>query len=76
MTTTMNTPTNGRIRKSLAEQIDRLDHILDGLSEALNDSVASAVKDAVTMAVQEAVRGVLTEVLSNPDLLAKLGAAS
>ena len=63
MTTTMNATTNGQIRKSLAEQIDRLDHILDGLSEALNESVATAVKDAVTLAVQEAIQGILAEVL-------------
>jgi hypothetical protein len=41
--TTMTTNTNGRTRKSLAEQIYRLDAILDGLSEALTDSVAAAV---------------------------------
>ena len=38
----------------------------------LNESVAAAVKDAVTLAVQEAIQGILAEVLSNPDLLAKL----
>ena len=31
------TTTNGRVRKSLAEQIDRLDSILDGLADNLND---------------------------------------
>ena len=61
MTTTL---TNGRQRKSLAEQIERLDSILDGLSDGLNEAVAAAVK--------EAVRTVLTEVLTNPDLLARL----
>ena len=47
-------------RKSLADQIDRLDTILDGLSEALNESVADAVRgvvgEAVRRALQEAVR--------------------
>ena len=33
----MTTTTNGQIRKTLASQLDRLDSILDGLSEALND---------------------------------------
>ena len=61
MSTTL---TNGRQRKNLAEQIDRLDSVLDGLSEGLNEAVAAAVK--------EAVRAVLTEVLSNPELLARL----
>jgi hypothetical protein len=58
------TLTNGRSRKSLAEQIERLDSILDGLSDGLNEAVATAVK--------EAVRAVLTEVLTNPELLARL----
>jgi hypothetical protein len=63
------TVTNGRTRKSLADQIDRLDGILDGLAEALNESVTGAVREAAGAAVREAVRGVLTELLSNPGLL-------
>ncbi len=60
---------NGRVaRKSLAEQIDRLDSILDGLADALNESVAGAVKGAVALAVQEAVQAAVTEILLNPDL--------
>jgi hypothetical protein len=74
MTTT--TTTNGRARKSLAEQIDRLDAILDGLSEALQGAVADAVKDAVGQAVQEAVRAVLAEVLANRDLQQQLRQAA
>src|SRR4051794_1032762 len=50
MTTTM---TNGRARKSLADQLDRLDLILTGLADALNEAVAQAVKDAVKAAVAE-----------------------
>src|SRR5262249_48930302 len=72
---TMTTQTDGRVRKSLAEQIDRLDGILDGLSEALNESVAAAVQEAVGLAVREAVRGVIKEVLTNPDFLAAPRAA-
>ncbi len=64
--------TNGQARKSLAEQIDKLDHLLDGFGDALNDSVTQAVKDAVGLAVQEAVTTVLREVLANPELLARL----
>jgi hypothetical protein len=70
--TTMMT-TNGRTRKSLAEQIDRLDGILDGLADGLNQAVAGAVKEAIGVAVREAVQAVLTEVTANPDLLARLG---
>jgi hypothetical protein len=64
--------TNSKVRKSLSEQIDRLDKILDGLAEALNGAVADAVTQAVSLAVKEAVQTVLTEVLSNPDLRAHL----
>src|SRR5688572_18317815 len=73
MTTTL---TNGRQRKSLAEQIDRLDGILDGLAEALNAAVADAVRAAVTMAVEQAVKAVLSEVLTNPEVLKRLAAAA
>jgi hypothetical protein len=66
------TNANGRQRKSLASQIDRLDEMLDGLADGLNGAVADAVKGAVAIAVQEAVRAALTEVLSNPAVLAKL----
>jgi hypothetical protein len=65
----MTTTANGRAqRKSLAEQIDRLDTILDGLADGLNAAVADAVTAAVGTAVQAAVR----EVLSNPQLLRRL----
>jgi hypothetical protein len=64
--------TNSKVRKSLSEQIDRLDKILDGLGEALNGAVADAVTQAVSLAVKESVQTVLTEVLSNPDLRAQL----
>ena len=70
------TNVNGRVRKSLAEQIDRLDQILDGLAEGLNEAVALAVKEAIGLAVKEAVQAVLTEVLTNPAVLAKLQAAA
>jgi hypothetical protein len=69
--TTLNT--NGRVRKSLAEQIDRLDQILDGLAEGLNEAVAMAVKEAIGVAVKEAVQAVLTEVLTNPAVREQLG---
>src|SRR5262245_66223003 len=69
----MTTTTNGRTRKSLAEQIDRLDAILDGLADALNEAVADAVRDAVTAAVQEAVHAAVVEVLTNAELRKRLG---
>jgi hypothetical protein len=70
------TTTNGKLRKSLAEQIDRLDAILDGLSAALNESVAAAVKDAVGLAVREAIQAVMTEVFANPAVLEVLNGAT
>jgi hypothetical protein len=70
---TAKTNTNGQIRKTLAEQIDRLDAMLDGLADGLNDAVATAVKEAVGAAVQQAVQAVLREALANPELLARLG---
>jgi hypothetical protein len=66
------TNANGQTRKNLASQLDRLDGILDGLADGLNEAVAGAVKEAVGLAVQQSVQAVLTEVLSNPDLLALL----
>ena len=70
---TATTSNNGRvIRKSLAEQIDRLDGILDCLADGLNDAVAAAVTEATALAVKEAVRGVLSEVLTNPDFLERI----
>jgi hypothetical protein len=55
-------------RKSLADQIDRLDSILDGLSDNLNEAVATAVQQAVASAVQEAVRLAVIEVVTNAEL--------
>ena len=68
--TTANGTLNARTaRKSLADQIDRLDGILDGLAEALNESVADAVKDVIAETVRQAVHAAVTEVLSSPDLM-------
>src|SRR6187402_1805919 len=73
MTVTMNAPSvNGKRRPSLGEQVNRLDNMLDGLSDALNEAVADAVKAGVGVAVKEAVQAVLTEVLNNPEIRARL----
>src|SRR5438874_2154257 len=69
----MSTNMNGRVpRKTLANQLDRLDTILDGFAEALNEAVADAVKQAVAVAVREAVQVAMQEVLTNPELLRAL----
>ena len=68
MTSTINN--NVRMpRKMLATEIDRLDALLDGLADNLNEAVAMAVKDTVGQVVREAVEVAVKEVLSNPDLL-------
>jgi hypothetical protein len=53
MTTTIN-PAN-RVRKSLSDQLDRLDQILDGLADGLNQAVATAVEGAVKAALVEVI---------------------
>src|SRR5262249_56203928 len=69
MTTTNNTT---RPRKNLADQINRLDSLLDGLADNLNEAVASAVQQAVAAAVKEAVTSgvqpAIVEGLTNPQL--------
>jgi len=62
------TLTNGRPRKQLADQLDRLDAILDGLAEALNQAVADAAREGTRLAVKEAV----VEIVTDPHLRALL----
>ena len=69
MTTTNGTSSDRAARKSLADQIDRLDGILDGLAEALNESIADAVKGVLAQAVRDAVQAAVVEVLAAPELL-------
>jgi hypothetical protein len=68
----MTTNTINRPRKNLADQINRLDSLLDGLADNLNEAVASAVQQTVAAAVKEAVTTGVTqaivEVLTNPEL--------
>src|SRR5262249_26584992 len=54
------------------QQIDRLDTMLTGLAESIDETVADAVRAAVVVAVREAVQAVLSEVLTNPEILAQL----
>jgi hypothetical protein len=61
---TMTTNNTSRPRKTLATQLDRLDSLLDGLGESLNEAVAASVQQAVTAAVQQAI----VEVLTNAEL--------
>ena len=52
-------------RKQLADQIDRLDRILDGLAEALDHSVQDAAREGARSAVKE----ILVEVLTDPEVM-------
>src|SRR5262245_49590357 len=68
--TTETATKNGRLpRATLAGQIDRLDTILDGLAEALNESVADAVRKTVGEVVREAVGEAVREVLEDSNLV-------
>ena len=75
----MSTTMNGKPRKQLADelnrmtaQLDRADAILDALSEGLNGAVADATKEGARQAVKDAV----IELLTDPDLRAALHQAS
>jgi hypothetical protein len=60
------TNTTSSPRKNLADQIDRLDSILDGLAENLNEAVAAAVHEAVKHAVIEVVTNADLQQLLRP----------
>jgi hypothetical protein len=60
------TITNGTTRKSLANEIDRLQATVAGLGQGLRDSVRAATSQAV----REAVGELVSEVLTNPDVAA------
>ena len=65
------TTTNGRPRKQLADQIDRLETTVSNLGEDLR----ATVREATAGAVQEAIGGILREILLNPDIANLLRAA-
>src|SRR3954447_9038443 len=79
-TTTQTNSSNGQVRKTLATQLDRLDAILDSLSDGLNQAVPTAVEQAVEAAVREGVRqgvrGALSEILTDPEVLAAIRATA
>src|SRR5262245_71411 len=56
-------------RTTLSDQLDRLDRVIDDLSEGLNQAVATVVQQAVTQAVQQAIEGLMQAVVANPELL-------
>jgi hypothetical protein len=60
------TLTNGKPRKQLSDQLDRLDGILDALADGLPGAVADACREGARQAVKDAI----IEVLTNPELRA------
>jgi hypothetical protein len=62
--------TNGQTqRKTLASQLDRLDKILDVLSDGINETVTDVVREAVTVAVKQTLETVVHELLNRPEIL-------
>jgi hypothetical protein len=65
----MSATMNGRPqRKQLSDQLDRLDTMIDCLSEALPQAVADATREGT----RSAVRDILSELLRDPEILARL----
>src|SRR5947209_16774721 len=59
---------NGRPRKQLSDQLDRLDGIIDCLA----DGLTGAVRDAVADGSRAALKDLLAEALADPATLAAL----
>lgn len=59
-------------RKQLRDQLDRLDAILDVLSDGLNGAVAEAAREGTRLAVKDAV----VEMMTDPSLRAQLHQAT
>jgi Flp pilus assembly protein TadB len=79
MTTTLMMPANGKPRRQLSDQLDRLDaqmdrqdSILDALSAGLNEAVADAAREGV----KEAVAAAVVELLTNIELRSALHKAT
>jgi hypothetical protein len=62
------TAANGKPRKQLSDQLDRLDGIIDALAEGLNQAVADAAREGTRLAVKDAI----VEIMTNPELRAVL----
>src|SRR5437870_3255895 len=61
----MNATENGKPRRQLSDQLDRLDGIIDALADNLNEAVA----DAARVGTKSAVKEILLEVLTDPTVL-------
>src|SRR6187200_1474253 len=65
------TATNGKPRKQLSDQLDRLDGILDAIAEGLPGAVTDACREGARAAVKDAI----IEIVTNPELRALLAPA-
>jgi hypothetical protein len=65
MTATATMP-NGKSRKQLSDEIDRLDGVIDVLAEGLPGAVTDACREGARAAVKDAI----IEIVSNPELRA------
>jgi hypothetical protein len=59
-------------RKQQSDQLDRLDSILDALSEGLNGAVADAAREGTRLAVKDAI----IEIMTDPTLRSRLHEAT
>jgi hypothetical protein len=59
-------------RKQLSDQLDRLDIILDALSEGLNGAVVDAAREGTRLALKDAI----VEIITDPTLRARLREAT
>jgi hypothetical protein len=65
------TMTNGKSRKQLSDEIDRLDGVIDVLAEGLPGAVTDACREGARAAVKDAI----LEIVTNPELRALLAPA-
>jgi hypothetical protein len=54
------TTTNGKPRKQLSDQLDRLDGIIDALADGLNQAVIDAAREGTRLAVKDAIVEIMT----------------
>src|SRR5471032_2325626 len=68
----MHATLNGRPKKQLSDQIDRLDRILDGLADGFQEIVAQAAEDGARHAAAQGIQ----ELLNHPTLKSLLANAA
>ncbi len=52
---------NGRPRKQLSEELDRLDEVINGMEECLPQAVADAARDGIRQAIHDVVKEIVSE---------------